>query len=125
MRRSWKSRLGAACLAAAMCLALPMSSRAEGADGVDIASTFTDTTFRNYVSTVVDTDGDGALSESEIDAVEKLTLFGKGIRSLAGVGVFKNLRELDCGSNDLTELNLKSNQGLLFLKCDANRQDHL
>ena len=119
MGRSWRLRLGAACLAGSMILTTPIYSKAAG--GVDVNTTFPDAAFRSYVSDKIDKDHNGELSSDEIDKVTKIQVFDMGIADLSGIDTFPKLRELDCGNNELTSLNLSGNGNLLFLSCENNQ----
>ena len=121
-------------------------SRAKAAGGdVDIASTFPDEFFRQYVEEYIDTDKNGKLSSAEIAAVKEIRVSvypcegensefgeylhytgdyetgGAKISSLAGIEVFTSLKELYCSNNDLTELNVRYNTELEVLSCCNNK----
>ena len=59
---------------------------------------FDDVKFRTYCMENFDKDKDGELSESEALAVTKIDCRGLGINSLKGIGRFKNLEVLRCGT---------------------------
>ena len=84
------------------------------------ATSFPDSVFRQYISDNFDLNKDGTLSDSEIDAVEKIDVRGKGISSLEGIKVFTNLWTLDCSKNGLTKLDLRNMSNLLLLSCTDN-----
>ncbi len=70
-------------------LAPALAVEANAADGVAInEENFPDAIFREYVSTNLDTDGDGALSDAEIEAVTSIDVSGDGISSLQGIEFF-------------------------------------
>ncbi|MBQ2062446.1 MAG: leucine-rich repeat domain-containing protein, partial [Oscillospiraceae bacterium] len=102
------------CLTVAPTVALP---RAEAADVTINAANFPDGTFRSYVSTHFDTDGNGTLSASEIAEAETIDVSGKGVTSLKGVEHFSSLRFLSCQNNPLGSLDVKSNKMLDSLTC--------
>ena len=56
------------------------------------ATSFPDSVFRQYISNNFDLNKDGTLSDSEIDAVEKIDVRGKGISSIEGIKVFTYLQ---------------------------------
>ena len=91
------------------------------ADGVVIdEENFPDEAFRNFVRNNYDTDGDGMLSQAEIDSVEWINVAGAGIASLQGIEHFSGLKALFCNGNALTELDLSGNPLLEELHCDNN-----
>lgn len=73
---------------------------AAGADGISINDTFSDSTFRAYISSHFDSDNNGFLSDEEIAAVTAIDVSAEqpAIKSVAGVGVFTELKSLDCSS---------------------------
>ena len=92
------------------------------AGGVDInVGTFPDENFRTYVENNFDRNNDNYLSEDELNLVNKLNVAKKDIRSLKGIENFKNLIDFDCSSNQLTELDLSKNLGLMGLNCESNQ----
>ncbi|MBQ7216306.1 MAG: leucine-rich repeat domain-containing protein [Synergistaceae bacterium] len=110
-------------------------------------SNFPDENFREYVSENFDVDGDGMLSESEIEAVTQITAGGYSridyardlssgiiyhvyesryhIKSLEGIEIFTNLQILDCSFNELESLDVSSFQHLRYLNCANNQLDSL
>ncbi|MBR0035464.1 MAG: hypothetical protein IJP54_07285, partial [Synergistaceae bacterium] len=84
-------------------------------------SNFPDEIFREYVSTDLDLDHDGVLSDEEIAAVTGIDVTGLGIKSLKGIEYFTALKELICSGNQLTELDVSSNTLLTGLACDNNQ----
>lgn len=96
---------------------------AEGAVALD-ETNFPDPAFLDCVR-AFDTDGDGALSESERAAVTSLDVRAKGIRSLEGVGFFPALTQLNCIGNALTELPLDQTPHLTNLLCNENQLTEL
>ncbi len=81
---------------------------------------FPDDTFRGYVSDTFDTDGNGTLDNTEIQAATRIECYRMGISSLQGVEYFTELTYLDCGFNSLTELDVRSNTKLQTLGFAAN-----
>ncbi len=77
---------------------------------------FPDENFRAYLKRF-DDDGDGVLSQSELDAVTKIDVSIKKISDLKGIEHFQNLEELDCGQNPLSTLDLSQNMKLVTLRC--------
>ena len=85
---------------------------------------FPDKTFREYVKRF-DTDGDGALSQAEIDAVNEINVENMGIKSLKGIENFTSLRYLFCTKNILTGLDVSKNTALIQLLCGDNKLTEL
>lgn len=92
--------------------------------GVEVSEeNFPDEVFRNYVSTNFDKDSDGYLSDSEIEAVTEVYVFGTssvdgGVASLKGIEHFNKLKILVCMYNSgLTELDVSQNMALTHLYC--------
>ena len=89
------------------------------------SNSFPDTKFRQYVSDNIDTDYNGYLSQSELDAVTRIDVSGtvsapNSIERLDGIEYFANLKELNCNYNRLTSLDLSSNTALTSLSCTGN-----
>lgn len=99
------------------------TSTAKADDGsVDIEATFPDPAFRHYVSINFDSDGDGYLSEAEIEAVTSIFVYSSQwaddcIYSLEGIEVFRNLESIHCYSNNLTTLDVSKNPSIKSLTC--------
>ena len=68
-----------------------------------------------------DTDGDGALSKKEAEAVTEIVLNSGNVASLQGVGFFTALKRLSVADNALTALDLSKNKELTALNCVGNR----
>ena len=101
MKKNWIVRL-ALCLALIAAL-VPVTARAEGNVAVN-AMNFPDETFREYVSTEIDTDGDGELSPEEIKQVTEVYLADTDVAVLTGLGYFTELKELDVSKTQLLKL---------------------
>ncbi len=86
---------------------------------------FPDDIFRAYVAENIDEDGDGYLTDYERDTVNRIDVDEKGIRSLQGVGYFQALEFLNADYNNLTELDLSGNTGLLSVSLFGNRLEIL
>lgn len=80
---------------------------------------FPDVNFREYVLTL-DTDGDGSLSEEEINAVTEINVSSSNISNLDGIEFFTALTYLNCNNNQLTSLDLSKNTALKKLSCYSN-----
>lgn len=82
-----------------------------------------DVNFKNALltyPTVIDTNSDGEIQESEAQAVSTLLVDNKNISSLAGIESFINLHRLHCNNNNLTDLNINSLTTLRYLDCSHN-----
>ena len=90
--------------------------------GIEINDTnFPDDVFRNYISASFDSDSNGYLSDSEIEAATRINVSGTvsedgNITSLQGTEHFKYLRALNCRYNSgLASLDLSGNADLYNL----------
>lgn len=83
------------------------------------ASNFPDAAFREYVSTNFDYDGDGSLSESEIESVYQINLDGVTVKDFSGIGHFTNLYYFSLSSGSITHLDLSECQSLSSLSVKA------
>ena len=89
--------------------------------GIPVTSAyFPDNTFRSYVSQNCDTNRDGYLSTSEINAVTSMDLNSKSITSLKGIEYFSSLISLLCNDNILTSLDVSALPSLELLQCYRN-----
>ncbi len=86
------------------------------------ATNFPDSTFRDIVSSICDTNLDGVLDDSEISRTHTLQLDEKGITSLKGIEYFTALNIPECYDNQLTALNVSKNKRLRELFCNSNYQ---
>ena len=92
---------------------------------------FPDPAFRSYVAENLDPNGDGFLSPDELVKVTSISCRGPGIdtpgeiRSLKGIEYFPKLSQLDCGYNQITELDLSHNRELENLFCYHNKLERL
>lgn len=94
--------------------------------GIEINSTnFPDETFRNYVRSNLDSDGDGWLDDSEISAITTVNVYNFGISSVKGIEHFTELTSLTVWSNYITELDISNNTKLTYLDCDSNQLTEL
>lgn len=83
------------------------------------STSFPDPAFLLYVKGL-DTDGDGALSPDEREAVTSMDLRKRGIQDLSGLEWFDGLEKLNCSENDLVRLELPSLPALTSLTCNEN-----
>ncbi|MCQ2533817.1 MAG: DUF4214 domain-containing protein [Clostridia bacterium] len=116
-------------VASTLCAGLVLSSGlfatspiVEAATDVVINETnFPDASFRDYVSTKCDTNGDKVLSQSEIDNVTDIEITNTNATTLKGIEYFTSLTTLSCYSNKLTSLDVNKNTILKTLSCYGNQ----
>ena len=135
--RKKSTRLVSAALAVCMMAStLPVSAfaaepgEAEQENGVSVqaeedavaidATNFPDGAFRQYVADNFDKDKDGALNQTERNAVKEIRINKSGCTSLQGLKYFSKLTDLLCGGNNLTELDVSENPELKRLICYNN-----
>ena len=82
---------------------------------------FPDDHFIAYVELRCDKDGDGTLSQAELDGVTELYVAYANIKDLTGIELFPNLEKLDCKNNNLTRLDVSKNTKLTKLYCEFNQ----
>ena len=97
---------------------LPANVSAAG-EVVINSTNFPDAVFRQYVSDVYDTDGDGKLSSGEAN-VNSMDVEGKGISDLTGIEYFKHIKDLNCNDNNLRSLDLSACTELTWVVCTNN-----
>ena len=123
-------RICAATVASALTLSLCTPVLAEGTAALPAAETgsipidsthFPDDHFIAYVELRCDKDGDGTLSQAELDGVTELYVDHAKIKDLTGIELFPNLEKLDCKYNNLTRLDVSKNTNLTVLYCESNQ----
>ena len=123
-------RICAAAVASALTLSLCTPVLAEGTAALPAAETgsipinsthFPDDHFIAYVELRCDKDGDGTLSQAELDGVTELYVAYANIKDLTGIELFPNLDKLDCKNNNLTRLDVSKNTKLTKLYCEFNQ----
>lgn len=131
-------RICAAAVAAALTLSLCTPVLAEGIAALPAAEPgtsqpdetgdvpidpahFPDDHFIAYVELRCDKDGDGTLSQAELDGVTELYVAYANIKDLTGIELFPNLEKLDCKNNNLTRLDVSKNTKLTKLYCEFNQ----
>nr|MBQ6241136.1 hypothetical protein [Lachnospiraceae bacterium] len=116
-----KNRVGSILFLTGMLFCFAFGLKAAAAGGVPLDSTnFPDETFRNFIKTKYDYNGDGTLSQGEIGKIVKLVLKNKSIGSLKGIENFSSMRTLTCTDNALTSLDLRGCSALETLACGNN-----
>ena len=81
---------------------------------------FPDAEFRGYVSTNMDADNSGWLTDEEIANTLVIQCGAIDAETLAGIEYFTELEELNCADNALTQLELSANTKLVSLECQDN-----
>ena len=81
---------------------------------------FPDKNFRNWILKQ-DYGKDGIITDAEISDVTMITVFYLDIASLQGIEFFTALTCLECGSNQLTVLDVSKNTALEQLSCSINQ----
>lgn len=63
---------------------------------------------------------DGTIPTANIDTITTLDIWGKNISDLTGIQDFNALVELNCGSNQFSNIDVSQNLSLKFLTCTNN-----
>ena len=107
-----KKKLLTIAIASAFALIPSIISSADG--GVSVENTFTDETFRSIISTKVDLNQDGSLSEDEINACKKLEIQSvDAIKSVEGIGTLTAIETFSLRyCNNIKLINLSGNNNL-------------
>lgn len=88
--------------------------------GIEInEKNFPDPNFR-YVIAYFDKNGNGCLSEAELETVEEISCPGLSITNLTGIEHFTSLKVLHCYDNQLTWLDISALVHLVELDCSEN-----
>ena len=104
-------RLIGLCAALFVCAVL-FSKTAFAADTAINATNFPDYGFREWVSTEVDTNGNGKLSDAEKSSITNITITSSPIQSLKGIEFFTNLQKLKFQGEIMGRLDLSKNTAL-------------
>ncbi len=128
-----KTRLLSGFLAACLLLTFTPIAKAEQQTGLAFSkrpgdvlvdeATFPDPRFRSWLSDKKNINGagaDGILTEEERMAITQMDVSRQDIQSLKGIEVFFALKELNCTSNRLDELDVSHNTALERLYCSYN-----
>lgn len=116
MMKLWRH---AAAFLLSLCAAATMAAAADTPPVPLTEEAFPDPAFLQWVEKK-DSDGDGFLSQEELDAVTAMDLRKQGIEQLDGLEYFRNLEYLNCSENDLTALVLEDFPALTSLTCNEN-----
>ena len=108
---------------ALFCAVLPRVSLPAAADGDVLINeeNFPDENFRAYVRDNFDSDGNGVLSQAELENVTQIYCSYCSISSLKGIEYFTALEVLRCYDNHLTALDVSKNTALEDLFCYSNQ----
>lgn len=109
----------AAAFLLSLCAAATVAAAADTPPVPLTEEAFPDPAFLQWVGKK-DSDGDGFLSQEELDAVTAMDLRKQGIEQLDGLEYFRNLESLNCSENDLTALVLEDFPALTSLTCNEN-----
>ena len=108
--------------ACAMLFGMMFAAGSAAAEEVVInATSFPDANFREYIKKNYDKNGDGSLSQTEIDAVSYIFIPELSISNLAGISHFRNLTTLYCYMNNISNIDISKNTKLSYLSCHTNK----
>lgn len=111
MMKLWRH---AAAFLLSLCAAATVAAAADTPPVPLTEEAFPDPAFLQWVEKK-DSDGDGSLSQEELDAVTAMDLRKQGIEQLDGLEYFRNPESLNCSENDLTALVLEDFPALTYL----------
>jgi Secretion system C-terminal sorting domain/LVIVD repeat len=83
-----------------------------------------DANFKNALlqDAFINTNGDNEIQVSEANAYFGLVdVSSKNIKTLTGIEAFINIKGLNCGTNQLTTLDISKNTTITFLNCEDNQ----
>ena len=81
---------------------------------------FPDPNFRECIANLFDKDGDGILSDAELEHAIWINCDKKSITSIEGINLFPFLEGISCNYNQLVSLNLSNNANLKYLDFSFN-----
>ncbi len=93
--------------------------------GTKIEDLVEDSNFVEYLKASCDSDGNGYMTDSEINNVRIIDVTGQSIGTLSGIEKFNNLEILLCSDNNLSSLDLSGNSKLTQLECSKNQISEL
>jgi hypothetical protein len=80
-----------------------------------------DANFKAYLVANFDANTDGNIDSTEANVTGAINVFNLSIADLTGIEAFRFLTDLNCGSNQLTSLNVSANTALTGLNCYNNQ----
>ena len=99
----------------------PMIVLADGDRYLEInEANFPDATFRQWVKDSL-AGGKDYMTQVEVESITSINVRGLGVSTLIGIEHFSALKELYCGSNQLTALDVSHNTALRSLHCAYNQ----
>ena len=104
-----------------MCAMLLAAQTVKAADVRLDATNFPDRVFRMYIAELTGVAYGGYISNDKLFFCNEFYVNDLGISSLQGIEYFGFLRILDCGSNELTSLDVSKNTYLEKLDCGFNK----
>ena len=78
---------------------------------------FSDTALAAYCKEHFDSNGDGFIVTSEVEAITTLNISDLGITNLADIASMPNLATLDCSGNSIASIDVTNNTKLTYLDC--------
>lgn len=81
---------------------------------------FPDYRFRRLIGNMMDVQEGGKISNTKLAKIENIEVYNEGITTLKGIEFFTGLKSLECGENNLTELDLSENINLKEIYCEDN-----
>ena len=87
----------------------------------DVCTMMDDINFMKFCYDSFDVNNDGRVSMEEANAVSKIRVYDKHLKSLKGIEYFSRLTVLDCEYNQLTSLDVTKNTQLTELYCEDNQ----
>ena len=83
---------------------------------------FPDKVFKKYLIDNFDKDNDGEISLTEALSITKVLCPKMGIKTIAGIEFFSNLKVLDCSRNEIEQIDISENKSLEHLSCYGNHK---
>ena len=81
---------------------------------------FPDYRFRRLIGNMMDVQEGGKISNTKLANIANIEVYNEGITTLKGIEFFTGLKSLECGKNNLTELDLSENINLKEIYCEDN-----
>lgn len=89
---------------------------------------FTDSIFKNYLLDTelkIDLNNNGEIEVEEAEAVTRLEINNKSIKTISEIVYFKNIKKLDCYDNSIDSLYIKDLPKLKEINCRTNNMQFL